>query len=51
MVYKNAVAKIQAAGMKIHKTNKSPLDGAKLLAERKEPGIFATLIRTYKAEQ
>jgi len=51
MVYKNAVEKIQAAGMKIHKTNKSPLDGAKLLAERKEPGIFATLIRIYKAEK
>ncbi len=50
MVYKNAVAKIQAAGMNIHRTNKSPLDGAKLLAEKKDSGIFASLIKIYKAD-
>ena len=46
-VYATVEKKLTAIGLSIHKNGKSPLEGAGLLAELSEPGVFAPLIRTF----
>jgi N-acetylglucosamine kinase-like BadF-type ATPase len=49
MIYKNAVSKIQSGGMQLHKSKNTPLDGAKILANKDDAGVYAPLIKIYKA--
>lgn len=49
MVYKNSVSKLKSHGMKVFKSNKTPLDGARILATKKDAGVYAPLIKIYKA--
>jgi hypothetical protein len=35
--------------MQVHKSNKTPLDGANILATKKDAGVYAPLIKIYKA--
>lgn len=49
MVYKNAIKKIEANGMVIHKTTKTPLDGARILANLSTPGVFLPLVKIFQA--
>ena len=49
MVYKNSASKIHSRGMQVHKSNKTPLDGANILATKKDAGVYAPLIKIYKA--
>ena len=49
MIYKNAVSKIQFGGMQLHKSKNTPLDGAKILANKDDAGVYAPLIKIYKA--
>jgi len=48
MVYKNASSKIHSHGMQLHKSNKTPLDGAYILAVKKDAGVYAPLIKIYR---
>jgi hypothetical protein len=48
MVYKNAASKIHSRGMQLHKSNKTPLNGANILATSKDAGVYAPLIKIYK---
>jgi hypothetical protein len=48
MVYKNAASKIHSRGMQLHKSNKTPLNGANILAVKKDAGVYAPLIKIYK---
>lgn len=49
MVYKNSVSKMQSRGLQVHKSNKTPLDGANILATSKDAGVYAPLIKIYRA--
>jgi len=49
MTYKNSVKKIEKLGMVVHKSNKTPLDGAHVLANQQIPGVYAPLIQIFRA--
>ena len=48
MVYKESVKKIESAGMKVSSSGKTPLDGAGVLAQLPDTGVFAPLIKVFK---
>ncbi|MBM3698706.1 MAG: hypothetical protein FJW82_02385 [Actinobacteria bacterium] len=51
MTYKNVVSKIKASGMMLHKPNKSPLEGAKILANKDDAGIYSPMIKIYRSDK
>lgn len=48
LVFKAAVAKIEAMGMKINTSGNTPLDGAGMLAMQLDPGVFTPMIKVFK---
>jgi hypothetical protein len=40
---------MQSRGLQVHKSNKTPLDGANILATSKDAGVYAPLIKIYRA--
>jgi N-acetylglucosamine kinase-like BadF-type ATPase len=51
MTYKNSVKKIEKLGIVVNKSNKTPLDGAHVLANQETPGVYASLIQIFRAVQ
>ena len=49
LVYQMAVKKISDLGMKVSSSGKTPLDGAGVLAQLEDPGVFSPLIKVFKA--
>ena len=40
---------LKAAGLRVSSSGKTPLDGAGVLAQSTEPGVFAPLVKVFKA--
>ena len=49
LVYKMSVAKIKEVGLTVSSSGKTPLDGAAVLAQMPDPGVFTPMIKVFKA--